>query len=211
MKILSGKGFKAIDTFRTDRTNGCPLKCVKEFKKMDRGEYQYFTSGDQIELIRWNDNNVVTIGSNAVSVVPVGNVKRRKRRKGSVNVSQPHAIKAYNKCIGDVDDRALSDLRPNFNGKKWYWSLIINALNLGFVYCWRLHQLCTKPKSDQKSFRQAVVQVALMKAHNKVPRPGPSFAIPDEVRFDGKEHYPAPGPVRKCVLCKKSCHNVCEK
>ena len=92
-KTLSEKGFKARVTFRADRTNGCPLKCVKEFKKMDRGEYQYFTSGDQIELIRWNDNNVETIGSNAVSVEPVGNVKRWKRGKGSVNASQPHAIK----------------------------------------------------------------------------------------------------------------------
>ena len=45
---------------------------------MDRGEYQYFTSGHQIELIRWNDNNVVSVGSNAVSVEPVGNVKRCK-------------------------------------------------------------------------------------------------------------------------------------
>ena len=75
---------------------------------------------DQIELIRWNDNNV-TIGSDAVSAEPVGNVKQWKWGKGSVNVSQPHAIKAYNKCMGGVDlvDRALSDLRPNFNGKKW--------------------------------------------------------------------------------------------
>ena len=146
-----------------------------------------------------------------MSVVPVGNVKRWKRGKGSVNVSQPHAIKAYNKCIGGVDDRALSDLRANFNGKKWYWSLIINTLNLGFIYCWRLHQLCTKPKGDQKSFRRDVVQVASMKAHNKVPTPGPSFAIPDEVRFDSKGHYRAPGPVRKCVLSKKNSRNVCEK
>ena len=37
--------------------------------------YQYFTSGDQIELIPWNDNNVAMIGSNDVSVEPVGNVK----------------------------------------------------------------------------------------------------------------------------------------
>ena len=51
MKTLSEKGFKATGTFRVDRTNGCPLKCVKEFKKMGRGEYQYVTSGDQIELI----------------------------------------------------------------------------------------------------------------------------------------------------------------
>ena len=92
MKTLSEKVFKATSTFRADRTNGCPLKCVKEFKKMDRGEYQYFTSGDQIELIRWNDNNVVTIGSNAGSVEPVGNVKRCKRGNESVSVLQRYAI-----------------------------------------------------------------------------------------------------------------------
>ena len=108
-------------------------------------------------------------------------------------------------------DHALSDVRPDFNGKKWYWSLIINELNLGFVYYWRLHQFCTKPKGDQKSFHRAMVQLALMKALKKVLRACPSFAIPDEVRFDGKGHYPAPGPVRKCVLCKKNCRNVCEK
>ena len=51
MKTLSKKGFKATGTFRADRTNNCPLTCVKEFKKMDRGECQYFTLGDQIELI----------------------------------------------------------------------------------------------------------------------------------------------------------------
>ena len=73
MKTLSKKGFKATGTFQADRTNGCPLKFVKEFTKMERGEYQYFKSGDRIELIRWNDNNVVTVGSNAVSVEPVGN------------------------------------------------------------------------------------------------------------------------------------------
>ena len=74
-----------------------------------------------------------------------------------------------------------------------------------------IQQLCTKPKGDQKSFRRAVVQVALMKARNKVSRPSPSFTIPGEVQFDGKGYYPAPGPVRKCVLCKKNCRNVCEK
>ena len=158
METFSEKGFKATGTFRADRTNACPLKFVKELKKTDRWEYQYFTSGDQIELIRWNDNIVVTIGSNAVSVEPVGNVKWSKRGKGRINVLQPHATKACNKCMGGVDlvDRALSDLRPNFNGKKWYCSLIINALNLGFLYCWRLHQLSTKPKGDQKSFRRDV-------------------------------------------------------
>ena len=52
---------------------------------MDRREHHYFTSGDQIELIRWNDNVVVTTGSNALSFEPVGNVKGWKQGKGSVN------------------------------------------------------------------------------------------------------------------------------
>ena len=92
------------------------------------------------------------IGSNAVSVEPVKPVKRWKRGKGSVNVEQPHAIKACNQGMGGVDlvDRALSDLRPNFNGKKWYWSLVINALNLGFVHCWRLHN-CAQIQEVTKS------------------------------------------------------------
>ena len=128
-------------------------------------------------------------------------------------MEQPHAIKAYNQGMGWVDlvDRALSDLRPNFNGKKRYWSLVINALNLGLVHCWRLHQLCTNSRGGQKSFRRAVVNVLLMKARNNVGRPGPSFTIPDEVQLDGQGHYPAPGPVRKCVFCKRSGRNVCEK
>ena len=60
------------------------------------------------------------IGINAVSIELVGNVKWWKRGTGSVNVSQPHAVKAYNKCMGGVHlvDCALSDLRPNFTGKK---------------------------------------------------------------------------------------------
>ena len=119
MKSLSEIGFKETGTFHADRTNYSPLKCVKEFKKMDRGEYHYFTSGIRIELIRWNDINVVTIGSNAVSVESVENVKRWKWGKGSVNVSQPRAIKAYNKCMGGLDlvNCTLPDLRPIFNGK----------------------------------------------------------------------------------------------
>ena len=50
-----------------------------------------------------------------------------------------------------------------------------------------------------------------MKAYSKVLRPGPSFAIPDDVRFDAKGHYPALGPVKKCVLWKKRAAAMCVK
>ena len=94
---------------------------------MDRGQSQYFTSDDQIELIQWNDNNVVIIGSNAVSVELVGNVKRWKQGKGSVNVSQPHAIKVYNICMGGVDlvHRALSDLRLDHKCTQSWISILL--------------------------------------------------------------------------------------
>ena len=49
-----------------------------------------------------------------------------------------HAIKVCKQGMDGVDsvDCVLSDFRANFSGKRRYWSLIINAFNLGFAYCW---------------------------------------------------------------------------
>ena len=70
-----------------------------------------------LETVRWNDNSVVTIGSNAYGVEPVGNAKRWIRG----NITQSAVIAAYNREMGGVDllDRVLSDLRPVIRGKKW--------------------------------------------------------------------------------------------
>ena len=67
---------------------------------------------------------------------PIGSVKRWIKGEGKQNIQQPAVIAADNQEMGGVDllDHALSDLRPVIHGKKWYWPLVINAINITLVY-----------------------------------------------------------------------------
>ena len=214
---LKGMGFRATGTVRENRTKGCPLKSVCEMKKLERGAYDHKSDGT-VEVIRWKDNSVVTFISNAHSLEPLQTAKRWVKGVGHKNIPQPSVGKFYNTRMGGVDllDRALADLRPRVRGKKWYWPLLINAVNVALVFSWRVHQLCTDGQIEQKDFRRQIVAVLLKQAQPR-PRieclPGPKGPVPLDVVKQG-EHYPAGGPVRRCIVCKKSCRshcNICEK
>ena len=139
-------GFRATGTMRNDRMEHCPLVPINDMKKMEREVHDHRSSAaDKIEIVRWHDNSVVTVGSNAYGLLPLRKVKRWKKGEGHVNVDQPAVIAHYNNGMGGVDlmDRALSDYRPSIHGKKWYWLLFVNALNVALVYCWRLYRVST--------------------------------------------------------------------
>ena len=86
---------------------------------------------------------MVTLGSNAYGVEPLGHVQRWMKGKGRQNIPQPALISYYSTGMDGVDllDRALSDMRPIIRGEKWYWSLIINALNIAFIYSWHMYKI----------------------------------------------------------------------
>ena len=109
----------ATGTMRHDRIMKSPLVDVIKMKKNERGSFDF---RGETEIVRWNDNFIVTIGSNAYGVQPIGSAKRWIKGKGKQNIQQPFVIAAYNRGIGGVDllDHALSDLRPVIHGKKWY-------------------------------------------------------------------------------------------
>ena len=115
---LNQVGFRAPGTMRKDRIMKCPLTDVKDKKKKERGSYDFRSSG-KIEIVRWNDNAVVTLGSNANGVEPLGNAKRWMKGKGRENIPQPAVIYYYNKGMGGLDllDRALSNMRRIIRGK----------------------------------------------------------------------------------------------
>ena len=90
----------------------------------------------------------------------------------------------------------------------------MNALNIAFVYSWRLHGIVTTELIRQKDYRLKVISVLLKKSTaSRVARSRPSitYKVCDEIRLDGLDHYPMPGKVRRCAVCKKSCRNTCEK
>ena len=56
---LATKGFRATGTMRNDRIMKCPLIDVKKMNKNERGSFDFRSDGN-IEIVRWNDNSVVT-------------------------------------------------------------------------------------------------------------------------------------------------------
>ena len=111
---------------RNDRIMKCPLIDVKVMKKKERGSFD-FRCDEKVEIVRWNDNSVVTIGSN---VEPIGNVKRWIKGKGKENVQQPAVIAAYNRGMGGVDllDCTLSDLSQYQISASYSWEKMVLAV-----------------------------------------------------------------------------------
>lgn len=217
---LKKKGIRATGTIRQNRMKNCPILSQNEMKKKARGYYDFRSDGD-VEIVTWNDNSVVSFCSNAEGVDPLGNAKRRQKGKGTINVDQPHIVKEYNAGMGGVDllDRSLAEFRPRIRGKKWYYPLIIAAINIGLVFTWRLFEISSGSTLSNKDFRRTIVLIMV----NKKPKPRPSLAqLPgpkgkksypaSEVRSDNVQHYPeALATPRRCALCKKNCRNQCPK
>ena len=186
-------------------------------KKSERGAVDDWSSPDNIEIVRWNDNSVVMVGSNSYGVEPLVHPKRWVKGKGRINVQQPSVIGHYNCVMGGVDlvDRALSNFRSVIHGKKWYWPLLVNALNIGFVYCRRLFRIIADDAVEQKTFRHHIVSILLRQFIRVTPArslpAAKAFMVADEIRLDGVNHYPKSGPICKCTVCKKSCRNTCSK
>ena len=92
---LATKGFRATGIMRNYRIMKCPLVDDKTMKKNKRGFFN-FKSGNNIEILRWNDNPVVPIRSNAYGVQPIGSEKRWIKVKGKQSIQQSAVITAYN-------------------------------------------------------------------------------------------------------------------
>ncbi|GBP77297.1 PiggyBac transposable element-derived protein 3 [Eumeta japonica] len=87
---VSQMGHDITGTLRANRTEGAPLKDIKEMKKTARGSFHQITDvSSNSTLVRYNDNNIVTIASTESGVQPIGKVKRWCNNK-RVDIDQPH-------------------------------------------------------------------------------------------------------------------------
>ena len=139
---LAAKNVKAIGTVRENRTLGASskMKSLKEMKKSDRETFNSCSDG-VVYFCKWNDNSIVNIVSNFLSHLPIETMKRRVKSEPDARIAQPQLIKQCNNGLGVVDvmDQLLGSYRPMIRGRKWYWPLIINAINVSVVAAWRLH------------------------------------------------------------------------
>ena len=125
-------------------------------------------------FFRWNDNSLLTIASNHQTHFPIAQTRRRVKGASQCLVKQPHLIKQYNEGMGGVDlmDRLLGTYRPRILGKKWYWPLFLNALNISVVAAWRIHTQFTDNNLSHLEFRSNVSLCLLKSVPSSAPSKG---------------------------------------
>lgn len=187
------------------------IETVPSMQKKNRGHFDYRCDGE-VYICRWNDNSVVTITSNHQTHFPIAETRRRVKGASQCLVKQPHLIKQYNEGMGGVDlmDRLLGSYRPRILGKKWYWPLFLNALNISVVAGWRIHTKFTDNNLSHLEFRSKVSLCLLKSVPSSTSFKRPRMSsFPDNVRFDGFEHNKVRYTQGRCIVCKKIlCINV---
>lgn len=153
---MKNKGFFMTGTVRENRVAKCPLELSTNMKKKDRGTIdKCYDTKNEIGIVRWNDNKVVTVVTNFESLDPKNEVQRRN--KGSrISVPIPECIKSYNKFKNGVDlfDALMSVYRIRIRGKKWYFSLFTNILDTMVVASWKLYKFAELGTHDLLTFRR---------------------------------------------------------
>jgi len=210
---LTTLDIKATGTVRENRLKQCPLQDTKVMKKTPRGTHDSKSDGI-VGVVKWHDNQCVSVATNYDSVSDLGKVKRwSAAAKSMVELPQPTVVNSYNRHMGGVDilDSFMANYRPTFRSKKWWWPLFLNGVNMLVVAAWRLH-VELGGTFDQLSFRRHVVRSLMNSVTSNVPSTGPSSRPLADVRKDGVSHHIVSNDKQaRCRLCMKNCRLKCTK
>ena len=218
MKHLAERKIMATGTVRANRTKGATDSMIseKEFKKMERGSYDFTCDGD-VFCTAWKNNSIVKMMSTVHAHEPIQLARRfTKGVSGPVGLTQPLVIKKYNEGMGGVDlmDRLIGSYRPRVSAKKWWWTLFLNVLNVSISAAWRLWEICNpKEKKTHIQFRRHIALIllvsgndALKEVSNRTPA-----SLPRDIKVDGKDHVASQTNQGRCKVCKKNCRRKCVK
>ncbi|KAF2879901.1 hypothetical protein ILUMI_26270 [Ignelater luminosus] len=104
---------------------------------------------------------------------------------------QPNIIKKYNENMGGVDraDENISHHRVFIRGKKWYFPIISQILDMAEQNAWQLYRI-GGGKMDHLQFRRSIA-VGILESYKKSTKRGPSKPSENlhiHSRFDGMNH-----------------------
>lgn len=102
--------------------------------------------------------------------------------------------------------------RPMIRGKKWYWQLSLNMVNVAMMATWRIRCRVDPDKLSHLEFQRHVT-LCLLKDDVHHPRtPGGAASLPEDVRYDGMNHILGSTAQSRCKFCqKKNTKNMCKK
>lgn len=228
------KGYSATGTMRKNRLpNG--LKLDQKLNK--RGDYVYFSSKNaNMVVCKWQDNREVIVASNCFGVYnekkeTENSIRWCKEKKKRIKVSQPFLISKYNRSMGGTDrmNQNVNMYRIGIRSKKFYfviftWLLDVTIQNAWIIYRKHSHE----PKITMYEFKRRLANyyckqfISAPKTLGSVAHHPNGTSIPNELRLDRIDHWPAKYGVRgqnsiqirnRCKLpkCNKLSAFYCEK
>lgn len=227
MVELLARKFCATGTVREPRLIDSSLMNSQCMKKQQRGSYDCtYDKVNHVVAVKWNDNAVVTLASNFQSAEPLLYTKRYSRtEKKIVSVSQPNLISSYNANMGGVDmlDNFVAKYRVAVKGKKWWWPIFLNYIDVSLCNAWSLHRRIHGKGTDLLEFRRRVA-IALLSAQpaaaegdaasnneNLAGRPSQMKALSDP-RLTLNDHWIIKQPEGRrlrCRQCKSTTFYIC--
>lgn len=223
---LSKKGIRCTGTARYNRmgfskTKKNNLKSDFEMKREKRGFCDYrFDVNNKLLAVTWKDNNVVKIMSNHEKVEPFSKVKRYCRKeKKHVDVSQPNLISNYNKYMGGVDtlDWNVQKYRIKIRGKKWYFPLFTNAIDVAIYNAYVIYCFCNEnmPFLDFKRIiAKHYLNLDSLSNPKNMGRPSNTIRRSITANKTGPGHIierTDDGKQRRCAVCKKNARKQCRR
>ncbi|GLD62732.1 piggyBac transposable element-derived protein 3-like protein [Lates japonicus] len=96
MDEMTKRGYGSSGTMRQNRLFDVPFTPLNASMKLPRGTSEVLCQGEKL-LVRWKDNNIVTVATNMDEKYTETSVKRWNRhRRAFDNVQQPKCISQYN-------------------------------------------------------------------------------------------------------------------
>ncbi|KAI4458697.1 transposase is4 [Holotrichia oblita] len=136
---LKERGDQGTGTIRENRLpKNCPLSDKKVFLKKERGSYEGVIEKETgTMIVRWLDNNVVTVASTCYGMYPLSSVKRYSSKQNKmITVSRPNMVGKYNSHMGGTDlmDENISRYRIGIRSKKWWWPIFTWLIDATAAY-----------------------------------------------------------------------------
>ena len=224
LKHLGDNSLKATGTIRESPTKKCPLISSKVMEKTtERGftDYRFDWETLIFIIVKWHDNTPASIATNYSSVYPVGNTTRHSQKlKKKITVKIPKAVSEYNKSMGGVDllDKQVTLYGTRIHGKKWWFQIFTQMLDIAVVNCWRIHNIVNKGENFTLLETRRRLTLALLSKtwSSNRHRPGPQKNIlrrgrvSEEVRYDSGNHFIAVIQTqRRCAQCGKKVKKIC--
>jgi hypothetical protein len=185
MESLTEKGIGAVGTARASR--GWPPKEFKDIKD-DRFNTVYVMNDTRnYRLIRWVDNNVVTMVSNVHHGNEVVKRNRKKPRQNQTNrnhlqtvwgneavrnITIPKVIDDYNHWMNGVDkaDQLISYFRPNLRCRRTWMPMFFHGLDIirvnSYIACRELGWKSARRqhiKKQHKEYTKEFIQALMTK------------------------------------------------